>query len=89
MPVRSQITCLNYRSGDPHTHPPGPVYLIGRYYDPQTGQFLSVDPMVQQTDQAYVYVVDNPVSLTDPTGDLLVGHCGVNLENSSGLEKLR
>ncbi|MGD0442225.1 MAG: RHS repeat-associated core domain-containing protein [Acidimicrobiales bacterium] len=54
--------------------------VVGRYYDPQTGQFLSVDPMVQQTDQAYVYVVDNPVSLTDPTGDLLVGHCGVNFE---------
>ncbi|MGD0875305.1 MAG: hypothetical protein ABSA14_09980 [Acidimicrobiales bacterium] len=49
MPVRSHITCPNYRSGDPHTHPRGSIYLIGRYYDPQTSQFLSVDPEVQQT----------------------------------------
>jgi len=67
--------CPRRHGGDPSE----PV-VVGRYYDPQTGQFLSVDPMVQQTDQAYVYVVDNPVSLTDPTGDLLVGHCGVNFE---------
>ena len=37
-------------------------YLIGRYYDPATGQFLSVDPKVEQTLEAYLYVADNPVS---------------------------
>jgi RHS repeat-associated protein len=68
LPVRSQITCLNYRSGDPHTHPPGPVYLIGRYYDPQTGQFLSVDPAVEQTLEAYLYAGDYPVNSSDPNG---------------------
>ena len=56
MPVRSRITCLNYRSGDPHTHPLGSIYLIGRDYDPATGQFLSVDPKLEQRLQAYVYV---------------------------------
>jgi hypothetical protein len=30
-------------------------FVIGRYYDPQTGQFLSVDPQLQQTHQAYLY----------------------------------
>ena len=36
-----------------HTDPRGPSYLIGRYYDPATGQFLSVDPKVQQTLEPY------------------------------------
>ena len=46
----------------------GRHYLIGRYYDPQTGQFLSVDPKVEQTKQAYLYVGDDPVNSTDPSG---------------------
>ncbi|MGO9333845.1 MAG: RHS repeat-associated core domain-containing protein [Acidimicrobiales bacterium] len=46
----------------------GPHYLIGRYYDPQTGQFLSVDPQLQQTQQAYIYVGDDPVNGIDPEG---------------------
>ena len=32
---------------------------VGRYYHPQTGQFLSVDPEVQQTQQAYPYAGDD------------------------------
>ena len=27
-------------------------FVVGRYYDPQTGQFLSVDPLVDETGQA-------------------------------------
>jgi RHS repeat-associated protein len=46
----------------------GIVYLIGRYYDPQTGQFLSVDPDVQQTLEAYEYVNGDPVNDTDALG---------------------
>ena len=41
---------------------------VGRYYDPTTGQFLSVDPKVQQTRQAYTYADDDPVMAGDPTG---------------------
>jgi hypothetical protein len=44
------------------------VYLIGRYYDPANGQFLSVDPKVQKTKFAYVYAGDDPINNTDPTG---------------------
>jgi RHS repeat-associated protein len=51
-----------------YTNLSGKVYLIGRYYDPATGQFLSVDPLVAQTQQAYVYVEDDPVNAIDPTG---------------------
>jgi RHS repeat-associated protein len=69
LPVLSHITCLNYRFGDPRTHPLGSIYLIGRYYDPAIGQFLSVDPEVQQTEQAYLYVGDDPVNAIDPHGN--------------------
>jgi uncharacterized protein RhaS with RHS repeats len=44
--------------------------VVGRYYDPATGQFLSVDPMVEQTQQAYIYVGDDPVNSCDPSGQL-------------------
>jgi len=44
-----------------------------RWYDPVTGRFLSVDPIVQspgdpQTHNAYSYVRNNPVSHVDPDG---------------------
>jgi hypothetical protein len=43
---------------------------VGRYYDPATGQFLSVDPMVQRTQQAYAYAGDDPLNGKDPTGNI-------------------
>ena len=41
---------------------------VHRYYDPTTGQFLSVDPLVETTGQAYSYVGDDPVNTSDPLG---------------------
>jgi hypothetical protein len=43
-------------------------YSVRRYYDPQTGQFLTVDPAVDQTGQPYAYVNGDPVDATDPLG---------------------
>ena len=43
--------------------------VVGRYYDPQTGQFLSVDPLVDATGQPYAYARDDPVDSSDPTGN--------------------
>ncbi|MCU1489438.1 MAG: type secretion protein Rhs, partial [Acidimicrobiaceae bacterium] len=51
-----------------YSDPTGLVYLINRYYDPGTGQFLTVDPMVDQTGQAYAYTGDDPVNGVDPLG---------------------
>jgi len=51
-----------------YTDPTGLIYLIGRYYDPSTGQFLSVDPAVSITGQPYSYAGDDPVNQSDPSG---------------------
>ncbi len=44
------------------------LYLVHRYYDPVTGQFLTVDPEVDETGQAYTYAGDAPIDGTDPLG---------------------
>lgn len=46
----------------------GLLYLRARDYDAATGQFLTVDPLVDQTRQPYAYVGNNPIMLTDPSG---------------------
>jgi len=51
-----------------YTDPTGLSYLINRYYDPATGQFLTVDPLVDQTGFAYAYGHDDPVLAADPNG---------------------
>lgn len=46
----------------------GLSYMRARYYDPLTGQFISVDPVGAQTREPYGYVYGNPLNATDPTG---------------------
>ena len=51
----------------------GLLYYGARYYDPQTGRFISPDTQgaQQQNPQSlnrYSYVLDNPLNNTDPTG---------------------
>jgi len=41
---------------------------VGRYYDPGTGQFLGVDPIVEQTQETYEYAEGDPANASDPTG---------------------
>ncbi|MEV7630484.1 RHS repeat-associated core domain-containing protein [Actinoplanes sp. NPDC089786] len=50
---------------DPDT---GLVYLRARDYDPTTGQFLTLDPAIDNTGQAYAYARNNPIQNTDPAG---------------------
>lgn len=56
----------------------GLVHMNGRLYDPLLGRFLSADPGVQfpgnlQNDNRYSYVLNNPLSYTDPSGYFLKG----------------
>ncbi|MCC5807758.1 MAG: RHS repeat-associated core domain-containing protein [Opitutales bacterium] len=51
----------------------GLVHMGGRLYDPATGRFLSPDPFVQEPNNLqnynrYSYVLNNPLSYTDPSG---------------------
>lgn len=56
---------FNGQYTDPET---GLIYLRARYYDPQNGQFLTVDPAVSITGQPYAYAGNNPVTNMDPLG---------------------
>jgi RHS repeat-associated protein len=49
-------------------------YLRARYYDPGTDQFLTLDPAVRVTGEAYAYAKDDPINAWDPSG---LG-CGLN-----------
>jgi RHS repeat-associated protein len=58
-------------------------YLVNRYYDPITGQFVSLDPEVSSTQDPYQYADDAPMSNFDPTG--LSAYCiDRNTEHYSG-----
>ena len=46
----------------------GLIYLRARYYDPATGQFMTGDPLVALTGEAYGYAGDNPLNAVDPLG---------------------
>jgi RHS repeat-associated protein len=62
----SSYTPFGFAGG--YTDPTGLIYLIDRYYEPVTGQFISIDPEVSQTQEPYQYADDNPLTNTDPTG---------------------
>jgi RHS repeat-associated protein len=69
----SSSTPFGY-AGD-YTDPTGLNYNIRRYYDPQTGQFISIDPLVDQTEAPYSYALDDPIDTSD-----LSGTCATKVE---------
>jgi len=62
----TSYTSIGFAGG--YTDPTGLIYLVHRYYDPVTGQFVSSDPLIGQTLQPYEYSTDDPVNGDDPTG---------------------
>lgn len=51
----------------------GIIHMNGRIYDPTLGRFLQADPFIQaplnsQNYNRYSYVLNNPLSYTDPSG---------------------
>ena len=52
------------------------TFLRARYYDPETGTFLSRDPVLGPLDTPiehgeYLYARNNPINLKDPSGELV------------------
>jgi len=62
----SDVTPFGFQGS--YTDSTGLIYLINRYYDPTTDEFLSIDPDVADTDQPYVFTDDDPLNAEDPLG---------------------
>ena len=59
----------------------GLYYYGARYYDPSIGRFITEDSYPgeitnPQTQNLYIYVVNNPLRYIDPTGHKYVEHDG-------------
>lgn len=46
----------------------GLIYLRARVYDPSTAQFMTLDPLIDETGETYGYAGGNPVNAGDPSG---------------------
>lgn len=53
------------------------IYMRARYYDPESGNFITRDPLETLTHEAYGYADDNPLNMTDPLG--LAGILGTGI----------
>ena len=60
-------TALTYAQGYADTNT-GLLYLVNRYYDPATGQFITLDPALSVTGQPYAYANGDPQDHVDPSG---------------------
>jgi RHS repeat-associated protein len=71
--MRPEHTCDKFVAGHEHLAELGLIRMNGRIYDPVIGRFLQADPMIQapqnaQSHNRYSYVMNNPLSFTDPSG---------------------
>lgn len=60
-------------TGKPVSQTTGLYYDYQRWYDPTIGRFISQDPLIgsltsSQSLNPYIYAMDSPASLTDPSG---------------------
>ena len=60
-------------TGHEHIDTVGLIHMNGRVYDSYLGRFIAADPFIQaplnsQSFNRYSYVMNNPLSLTDPSG---------------------
>ena len=74
-PQPSRATGYGF-AGEPVDPSTGLTYLRARYYDPITGRFTARDNLIQggpgtQGFDRYTYANNNPVNLTDPSGQFL------------------
>jgi RHS repeat-associated protein len=55
--------------GEGYTDATGFIYLVNRYYDSESAQFLSVDPALSITGKPFEYASDAPTAFVDPSGE--------------------
>ncbi len=67
-PTHTGTTTTPFQYSGQYTDPTGLIYLRARYYDPATAQFLTVDPVVDDTHSAYAYAGGDPANASDPSG---------------------
>jgi RHS repeat-associated protein len=67
------------------------TFIGARWYDPVTGSFISLDPVLEASDPTqlggYEYSGNDPVSSSDPTGDMrdcMYGGCGTGGGGDTG-----
>ncbi|TDC74172.1 RHS repeat-associated core domain-containing protein [Actinomadura sp. 7K507] len=62
--------------------PTGLTHLGAREYDPETGRFVSVDPVLNQADpqqmNGYTYANNSPVTFSDPSGTCPGNSCSAD-----------
>jgi RHS repeat-associated protein len=63
-------------------------YLRARYYNPNTGQFTSRDPLETQTGQPYEYANNDPLDNSDPSGAFCLGDICTHFDPAAGLHAL-
>ena len=80
-PLASSTTGTKFGFSGEYTDTTGLIYLRARYYDPNTAQFLSIDPLVDLTGDTYGYASGNPLYFTDPSGLLSFGDIGNGIVN--------
>ena len=74
----TSLTTLRGFSGHEMLDTVSLIHMNGRVYDPDLGRFLSADPTIQfpgysQSYNRYSYVLNNPLSYTDPSGFGILG----------------
>lgn len=63
----------------------GYIYLKARWLDTKTGNFLSEDPLVQMTNNAFGYTEGNPITQIDPLGLFSLNDVGMFIWRNSGI----
>jgi RHS repeat-associated protein len=60
-------------NGKEYDEETGNYYYSARYYDPKFSIFTSVDPLAEETGDAYGYCANNPIIYIDPDGKKIIG----------------
>jgi len=83
-PIAGDVPSIGY-SGHVMDAEDNLIYMKARYYDPDSGRFLSRDPMpvrpgALSSFSRFAYVGDNPLTFSDPTGMYICTGDGKNCD---------